>query len=66
MIKLTPRFEFDRHSFGFGFVFLRENESEKYIRECRTINYLLAIMFFWFTCGFELKITKDVNDKNGG
>lgn len=58
MIKLTPRFEFDRHSFGFGFAFLRENESKKYIREHKTIVYFFGIKFLCFDCGLELKIER--------
>ena len=55
-MKITPHFEFNKYDFGFGIVFKRENESKKYFRECRTINYLFGIIFLWFSLGFEIEL----------
>ena len=39
-MKIKPQFSFDKYDFGLGIVFRRENESKKYIREYKTINYI--------------------------
>ena len=45
-MKIKPMFEFSKYDFGLGIVFKRENESKKYIREYKTINYIFRIIFF--------------------
>ena len=48
-MKVIPHLEFNKYDFAFGIIFRRENESEKYIRKHKTINYMFGIMF----CGFH-------------
>ena len=58
-MKIIPRFECNKHDFGFGIVLRRENESKKYIRKYRCINYIFGIIFLWFSFGFEVEIIGD-------
>lgn len=58
-MKIKPQFNFDKYDFGLGIVFRRENESKKYIRKYKTINYIFGIVFLWFSFGFEIEITGD-------
>mgnify|MGYP000258755786 FL=1 len=55
-MKIKPQFSFNKYDFGLGIVFRRENESKKYIREYKTINYIFGIVFLWFSFGFEIEI----------
>lgn len=55
-MKMIPRFEFDKNDFGFGILFQRENESKKYIREHKCINYIFGFVFLWFTVWLEVKL----------
>ena len=55
-MTIKPRFEFDKYDFGLGIVFRRENESKKYIRKFKTINYVFGITFLWFSFGLEVEI----------
>jgi hypothetical protein len=55
-MKIKPQFNFNKYDFGLGIVFRRENESKKYIREYKTINYIFGIVFLWFSFGFEIEI----------
>ena len=43
-IKTTPKFDFNKYDCGFGFMIHRENESKKYIRDCKIINYVFGIV----------------------
>ncbi len=58
-MNIKPRFEFNKYDFGFGIIFRRENESKKYIRKYKTINYIFWIVFLWFSFGFEIEIIGD-------
>lgn len=58
-MKIKPRFEFNKYDFGFGIIFRRENESKKYIRKYKTINYIFGFVFLWFSFGFEIGIIGD-------
>ena len=55
-MKIIPKFEFNKYDFGFGIVFRRENESKKYYREYKSIDYIFGIMFLWFSLGIEVEI----------
>lgn len=55
-MTIKPRFEFNKYDFGFGIIFRRENESKKYIRKYKTINYIFGIVFLWFCFGLEVEI----------
>ena len=55
-MTIKPRFEFNKYDFGFGIVFRRENESKKYIRKHKTINYIFGVVFLWFSFGIEILI----------
>ena len=55
-MKIKPMFKFSKYDFGLGIVFKRENESKKYIREYKTINYIFGIIFLWFSFGIEVEI----------
>ena len=55
-MKVIPHFEFNKYDFAFGVIFRRENESKKYIRKYKTINYMFGIMFLWFMVGIEIKL----------
>lgn len=58
-MNIKPRFEFNKYDFGFGIVFRRENESKKYIRRYKNINYIFGIVFLWFSFGLEVEIIGD-------
>ena len=58
-MKIKPHFEFNKYDFGFGIVFRRENESKKYIREYKVINYIFGVVFLWFSFGIEVEIIGD-------
>lgn len=58
-MTIKPRFEFNKCDFGFGIIFRRENESKKYIRKYKTINYIFGIVFLWFSFGLEIEIIGD-------
>ena len=58
-MKIKPHFEFNKYDFGFGIVFRRENESKKYIREYKVINYIFGVVFLWFSFGVEVEIIGD-------
>lgn len=62
-MKIIPRFEFNKYDFGFGIVLRRENESKKYIRKHRCINYIFGIIFLWFSFGFEVEIIGGKDEK---
>ena len=53
---IKPHFEFNKYDFGFGIVLRRENESKKYIRKHKCINYIFGIVFLWFSFGLEIEI----------
>ena len=53
-MTITPRFEFNKYDFGFGMLFIRENESKKYIRKRKTVNYIFGVTFLWFSFWFEI------------
>lgn len=55
-MTVKPKFEFNKYDFGLGIIFRRENESKKYIREYKTINYIFGVMFLWFSFELEVKI----------
>lgn len=55
-MKIKPKFEFNKYDFGIGIVFRRENESKKYIREYKVINYIFGVVFLWFSFGLEIEI----------
>lgn len=55
-MKIIPRFEFNKYNFGFGIVLRRENESKKYIRKHKCINYIFGIVFLWLSFWIEIKI----------
>jgi len=55
-MKIIPQFHFDKYDLGFGILLKRTNESKKYIRECKTINYLFGIVFLWFSFGIEIEL----------
>lgn len=55
-MTIKPRFDFNKYDFGLGIVFKRENESKKYIREYKTINYIFGVMFLWFSFALEVEI----------
>lgn len=61
-MKIIPRFEFNKYDFGFGIVLRRENESKKYIRKHKCINYIFGIVFLWLSFWIEIEIIggKDV------
>lgn len=61
-MKIKPIFEFNKYDLGLGIVFKRENESKKYIRKYKTINYMFGIIFLWFNFGIEVEIIG--GDKN--
>lgn len=64
-MKIIPRFEFNKYDFGFGIVLRRENESKKYIRKYKIINYIFGIIFLWFSFGIEVEIIGgNKNEKN--
>lgn len=64
-MKIIPRFEFNKYDFGFGIVLRRENESKKYIRKYKTINYIFGFIFLWFSFGIEVEIIGgNKNEKN--
>lgn len=58
-MTIKPRFEFNKYDFGFAIIFRRENESKKYIRKYKTINYIFGIVFLWFNFGLEIEIIGD-------
>ena len=62
MTTITPRFEFNKHDFGFGIVFRRENVSEKFIRNYKSIEYTFGIVFLWFSFGIEIEVRGISND----
>lgn len=57
-MTIVPKFEFNKYDLCFGIVFRRENESKKYIREHKKINYIFGIMFLWFCIGIEINVEK--------
>ena len=58
-IKISPIYNFDKHTLGIGFILCRENESAKYIRDRKTINYLFEIQLLWFLLGIAIEILGD-------
>ena len=61
MLKIKPIYQFVKYDFGIGFIACRENESAKYIRDRKTINYLFEIQLLWFLIGFAIeKIGKEL------
>lgn len=58
-MTIKPMFEFSKYDFGIGIVFKRENESKKYIRKYKTINYIFGVVFLWFSFGIEVEIIGD-------
>ena len=65
-MTIKPQFEFNKYDFGLGIVLRRENESKKYIRKHRTINYIFGIILLWFSFGVEVEIigVLDENKRN--
>ena len=55
-MKRRPRFEFNKYDCGFGIVLRRENESKKYIRKHKCINYIFGIVFLWLSFWIEIEI----------
>ena len=47
-MTIKPMFEFNKYDFGLGIVFRRENESKKYFRKYKIINYIFGVVFLWF------------------
>ena len=62
-MKIIPRFEFNKYDFGFGIVLRRENESKKYIRKHKCINYIFGIVFLWLSFWIEIEIIGGKDDK---
>ena len=58
-MKIKPQYSFNKYDFGCGLVLRRENESKKYIRKYKTINYIFGVLFLWFSFGFEVEIIGD-------
>lgn len=56
MTTITPRFDFDKHNFGFGIVVRRENVSEKFIRKYKSVEYTIGVIFLWFAFGVEIEV----------
>ena len=56
--KIIPKFDFNKYDFGLGFILHRENESKKYIRDKVYINYVVGILFLWFSFGFEIRLAR--------
>lgn len=63
-MTIKPMFEFNKYDFGIGIVFRRENESKKYIRKYKTINYIFGVEFLWFSFGIEVEIIGADNENN--
>ena len=61
-MTIKPMFEFNKYDFGLGIVFRRENESKKYVRKYKIINYIFGVVFLWFSFSIEIEIIggKDV------
>lgn len=55
MLKIKPRCDFNKYDLGIGFMIHRENESKKYIRDCKIINYVFGIVFLWFSMGIIIE-----------
>jgi hypothetical protein len=55
-IKIRPIYQFNKYDFGIGFILCRENESGKYIRDRKTINYLFEVQLLWFLLGITIEI----------
>lgn len=62
MLKIKPRFNFNKYDVGIGFMMYRENESKKYIRDKIIINYVFGIVFLWFSMGIIIEFSR----KGGG
>lgn len=58
MLKIKPKFEFNRYDFGLGIILHRENESKKYIRDNKIINYVFGIALLWFTFAIIIKFSR--------
>lgn len=58
MLKIKPKFEIEKYDIGIGFLLHRENESKKYIRDGKTINYTFGIIFLWFTLAIIITFYK--------
>lgn len=58
MLKIKPRFDFNKYDLGFGFMIHRENESKKYIRDKIIINYVFGIVLLWFSMGIIIEFTR--------
>ena len=63
MLKIKPLFDFNKYDIGLGFMIHRENESKKYIRNRRIINYVFGIVILWISFGFILEVKGKVEDK---
>lgn len=61
-IKITPEFKFDKHDIGFVMGLIRSNESAKFIRDCKSINYFIGIVFLWFTIGLDIDLRGDKDE----
>ena len=57
-MTIKPRFEFNKYDFGLGIVFRRENESKKYIRKYKTINYIFGVVFLQIRVVIEIDIIR--------
>ena len=62
-MKFKPVFEFNKEDITFGVALQRENESKKYIRECRTIVYRFGIFLLFFAIGFEITLKGGVDNE---
>ena len=59
-MKITPsvKFEFEKDDIALGILFRRENESKKFIRKNKVINYQFGIMFLWFALLVEIRLER--------
>lgn len=64
MIKIKPKFDFEKYNFGVGFILNREYESKKYIRHCKVVNYIFGFYLLWFSFGILIEYTGKREVKN--
>ena len=61
-MTIKPIIQFNKHDFGFGIVFRRENVSEKFIRKYKSVEYTFGVIFLWFSFGVEIEVRGIRND----
>lgn len=57
-MKITPKVEFEKNDIGLGIIFVRSNDSKKYIRKYKTITYTFGIIFLCFTFAIIIELEK--------